>query len=121
MIEYDLWIPELPRSQADVMQRFERAKSRKRWHRLVHAALLEAGWRPGMPLLPEVAIQFTRCSSGKKPDYQGLVYSFKSPTDGLVGRVIKDDSDEFIPIQTYHYEHVKRADQGIRMRIMQIL
>ena len=118
--EYTLTFPTLPELQADKMHRLMRAKYRKRWHLAVYDELRAAGWRYDHTRWNELGFEYTRASSGKRPDYINLVYSAKAMIDGLIGLLIEDDNDEIIPIQQFKYEKCKRIDQGVTLRLWRI-
>ena len=125
--EFDLWIPgpPLPVLQADTMTKWARITYRRAWHTKVRWALRAAGRKPGEPLFEEIAIEYTRASTGKKPDYVNLVYSAKALIDALIEKdrfgLIKDDADSFVPIQSFHYERVRLEKKvGVRLRIWRI-
>jgi hypothetical protein len=138
VIELDLWFPPpLPELQADVQQRWARSKYRKAWHARVKAAVFTArpmsfptyGTRSELydalnyPLLPpgsEIALDYTRFSSGRRPDYINVCHSAKAIVDGLIGILIEDDNDDVIPLQTYRHLKCKRADQGVSLKIRQL-
>ena len=114
------WEGRLPETQGGVKQRFERAAYRLHWHERVRCELLLAGWRPSYEQWNELALDYTRCASGKRPDYANVVWSAKAILDGLQGRLIAEDDDAHIPLQTYRHAACKRADQGVRLKLLRL-
>lgn len=114
----ELEIPELPRLQADVMQKWARMAYRKKWHDLIHYALLEAGGPPKQPL-DHAAITGVRYCCGIQPDWINVVYSFKPLVDGLIkaGMIVDDNPSVLLE---EHYSAVRvphRVDQRVTLRV----
>ena len=79
------------------------AAERKKWRRAAYISSLTQ--KPLSPL-PHCTISCTRFAYGKSPDFDNLVFSFKSIIDGLkdAGVIVDDSSD---CILERHYKHDK--------------
>lgn len=92
------------------------SKEHKRWHSYVWAATLDS--KPDTPF-KRVDLTFVRMSSSR-PDYDGLVGSFKPIIDGLVkARVIADDTPEVIGAPKYIWEYAKPRFGKVKIIIKQ--
>jgi hypothetical protein len=98
----DFTLPELPGTQADVLQMRARSAERKRWHEMVYWAVLEAGGRPKSPITR--ASIFGYRHSSQRPDTINLYFSFKAIVDGLiVAKVIDDDNPKVLVDEGYFW------------------
>ncbi len=91
----------LPKTQADVMKRWARAKYRTFWHSRVREEVLCSGGPPPSPLL-YAAVRGERHSSSR-PDRINVWYSFKAIVDGLNLHVILDDNPGVIIHEDYQW------------------
>ena len=91
-----------------------KVREAKHWHHLVHLAL---GQRlPTKPLL-KAKISCIRYSS-RRPDYDGLVSTFKHVIDGLVEcGVIEDDNFDVIGMPEFSWIKAKQKEGRIEVLI----
>ncbi len=107
----------LPTLQADVMQKWDRTKYRKEWHKRVWLAVRESGEKPREPW-KTAGIVVVRHSALPEPDRDNLAYSAKVILDGLVkAGVIADDAPANLEIQRYTWEHATGADQRVEVEV----
>src|SRR5712675_171259 len=90
-----------------------KAKEAKTWKYAVHLAVCE--YRPEKPYL-KAKVTMTRHSS-KRPDFDGLVSSFKHVLDGLIdAKIIQDDSPEHVSTE-YCWDKAGMKQGRIHVRI----
>jgi Holliday junction resolvase RusA-like endonuclease len=88
----------------------------KKWHKLVARF---AAIKPTKPL-PRAQIILVRATS-RRPDFDGLVGSFKHVIDGLTeARIILDDSHECIGIPDYKWEKTSPKNSHIRVTVTEV-
>lgn len=120
-----LKINELPRLQADVMQRWQRTKYRRDWKTKIAWAVKLDGGPPPEPLQSAQIIGIRYCC-GVPPDRQNVWYSFKI-IDGLLPvakggcGVIADDSPGVLDGgEDYYSVRVKtRKEQRITITVVE--
>lgn len=102
---FEVEIPVLPRLPNQLLgaKWRTRAGHAKKWEHLVWRYCWHL--RPTEPL-KRARLTLTRFSS-RRPDFDGLVGSFKSPLDALVKLgVLADDAHEVIGVPEYLHEHI---------------
>ncbi len=86
-----------------------------KWKKLVTQEVYNL--RPLAPL-QRATLTLTRVTS-KKPDYDGLVSSFKHVIDGLVeAKIIIDDTQEIIGVPTYVWEKGPPKQGKIKVEVL---
>lgn len=95
----------------------KKKKHNDKWKHLVGLAV--SGREPKEPLIKAKLI-LTRCSS-KRPDFDGLVSSWKSLIDGLVlSKVIIDDNQDVIGQSEFNWERVGPREGKVRMEVIEL-
>lgn len=113
IIEFE--IPDLPKT-INALGRAHwavKAQEAAKWKALVHLSV--CAYKPEKPL-EKARITLTRYSSGK-PDFDGLVSSFKHVLDGLIeAGVIIDDSMDNVTTE-YAWERAQPKKGKIHIRV----